>query len=151
MLSRRSNLKRSPLTRSSGGVRVRMPRRRARSGPNDTTRLGVYERDGYRCCRCTRLVSDSRPASVHHRVPRGMGGTRSAWINEPPNLLLLCGSGTTGCHGWIESHRDEARADGFLVAAWEAVETVPFRDLNGDWWLLTDGLNRIMLGSEVTP
>jgi len=24
-------------------------------------------------------------------------------------------------------------------------------DANGDWWLLTDGLNRIMLGSEVTP
>lgn len=79
-----------------------------------------------------------------------MGGTRSAWINEPPNLLLLCGSGTTGCHGWVESHRDDARRDGFLVAAWEAVETVPFRDLNGDWWLLPDGLKRIML-AEVTP
>lgn len=54
--------------------------------------------------------------SVHHRRPRGSGGTSVPWINFPSNLILLCGSGTTGCHGWVESHRDEARALGFLVA-----------------------------------
>lgn len=153
MLNRRSSLTRSPLARSSGGERVRTPRKRSRSGPTDTTRQGVYERDGFACCRCTRPVSDSTPVSIHHRTPRGMGGTRAPSINEAPNLLLLCGSGTTGCHGWVEGHRDDARRDGFLVASWEAPETVPFRDLAGDWWLLPDKFERILVGvgGQVAP
>lgn len=53
---------------------------------------------------------------IHHRKPRGMGGTRDPLVNSPSNLVLLCGSGTEGCHGWVESHRTEAREAGWLVS-----------------------------------
>lgn len=46
-----------------------------------------------------------------------MGGTRDPRINDPRNLVALCGSGTTGCHGWIESHRELALAQGWLIAS----------------------------------
>jgi hypothetical protein len=52
--------------------------------------------------------------SIHHRMPRGMGGT-SLDLNKTSNLVLLCGSGTSGCHGWIEHNRQEAREFGFLL------------------------------------
>lgn len=65
--------------------------------------------------------------STQHRVARGMGGTRWAGINLPSNLLTLCGSGTTGCHGWVEAHPVWATAHGWSVPRWEAdeVATVP--------------------------
>lgn len=53
--------------------------------------------------------------SAHHRQPRQMGGSRAPWINDLCNILLACGSGVTGCHGWVESNRDVAVARGLLV------------------------------------
>jgi hypothetical protein len=44
-----------------------------------------------------------------------MGGTRWAGINLPSNLLILCGSGVDGCHGWVESNRSASVAAGWLV------------------------------------
>jgi hypothetical protein len=35
--------------------------------------------------------------------------------NSPANILLLCGSGTEGCHGWVESNRADAYAQGLLL------------------------------------
>lgn len=41
-----------------------------------------------------------QPASnMHHLYPRSQGGDDVA-----DNLIPLCGSGTTGCHGLIEAH-----------------------------------------------
>ena len=65
-------------------------------------------------------------ANVHHRRPRGQGGS-----NDPANLLHLCGSGTTGCHGYIESNRTVARANGWLLEFGQDPRIVPvisFRD-----------------------
>lgn len=53
--------------------------------------------------------------SVHHRRPRGAGGTTRTGTHSLANLLLVCGTGTTGCHGWIEHHRAAAEARGLLV------------------------------------
>lgn len=36
-------------------------------------------------------------------------------IHSPANLLLLCGSGTEGCHGWVEVNRTVGYADGLLL------------------------------------
>jgi hypothetical protein len=44
-----------------------------------------------------------------------MGGSKAPWINRAPNLLALCGSGTTGCHGLVERHRDLSYRFGWLV------------------------------------
>lgn len=40
--------------------------------------------------------------SVQHRRAQGMGGTSLAETHSLANHLLLCGTGTTGCHGWVE-------------------------------------------------
>lgn len=87
------------------------------SAPTAKTVALVWVRDRGACARCGKAVRGERGRdwSVHHRRPRGSGGTSLDWPNLPANLLILCGSGTTGCHGWIESHRDEARNAGFLV------------------------------------
>jgi hypothetical protein len=53
--------------------------------------------------------------SIHHRRPRGMGGTDRPDTHTLPNLMLLCGSGTIGCHGFIESHRQVALDRGYLL------------------------------------
>ncbi len=44
--------------------------------------------------------------SIQHRRARGAGGTRLAEAHTNlANLLLLCGTGTTGCHGWVETQQ----------------------------------------------
>lgn len=53
---------------------------------------------------------------MHHRRPRGMGGTTRVDVHGLAVLVLIHGDGTTGCHWWVEDHRDEARARGFLVS-----------------------------------
>tara|TARA_R110000868_G_scaffold57162_1_gene176805 strand:+ start:3956 stop:4267 length:312 start_codon:yes stop_codon:yes gene_type:complete len=90
------------------------------------------------CCeRCGVGVADI-PASIHHRKPRRMGGTKDPAINAAENLALLCGTGTTGCHGWVESNRAEAKGLGWLVADWESPETVPMSDLYGHRFIFDD-------------
>ncbi|MGW1675973.1 hypothetical protein [Saccharopolyspora sp. NPDC002376] len=65
--------------------------------------------------------------NVHHRRPRGAGGSKDLATNLPSNLLLLCGSGTTGCHGWIESHRSIAYRNGWLLHSWQTPIETPVR------------------------
>ena len=78
----------------------------------------VIARDLGACVRCGRHVAHLARGiawSIHHRRPRGAGGTVLAWVSAAANLIILCGSGTTGCHGWVESNRKDARAAGYLV------------------------------------
>jgi hypothetical protein len=63
-----------------------------------------------------------------------MGGSKNEMLHKPANLILLCGSGTSGCHGWVESHRMEARTFGFLIHKVESAEEIPFKDVYGNWW-----------------
>ena len=111
-----------------------MIRRRPRpTGPSIETREQVRWRDRDRCRRC------GKPTwQIHHRKPRGMGGTRDPLINSPANLVLLCGSGTTGCHGWVESHRTEAREQGWLVSQHADPRYQPI-DHQGRLTFLTEG------------
>ena len=83
--------------------------------PSDVRAL-VIERDGHACRRCGTSLPAGRGGSVHHRIPRGMGGTRWEGIHSPALLVLLCGDGTTGCHGWIERHRAAALRLGWLLS-----------------------------------
>jgi 5-methylcytosine-specific restriction protein A len=54
---------------------------------------------------------DNNPSDIHHRRPRRMGGTLDPEINSPANLVLLC----RACHSDIESHRQQALTDGWLL------------------------------------
>jgi hypothetical protein len=53
--------------------------------------------------------------SIQHRLARGMGGTRRTDIHDMPSLLVLCGDGTTGCHGWVEARRPGMEERGLWV------------------------------------
>ena len=106
--------------------------RRRSTGPDDDTVITILMRsmrDGHTTCEiCNVPISGGergRDWSVQHRVPRGMGGTRSEAVNAVPSLLILCGSGTTGCHGRVESDRAEAYANGWLVSRYSDAATVP--------------------------
>lgn len=77
--------------------------------------------------------------SLHHRKPRGMGGTKDPGIHSPANIIVLCGSGTTGCHGWVEQHRAESYDLGLLVHRTDDPSAVPVRLSRGLGLLLDDG------------
>jgi hypothetical protein len=95
------------------------------------------------CCGCGNEVSGTRGFdwSVQHRLARKGGGTNRPWVNRPPNLITVCGHGTAGCHGRIESERIWAEGHGLIVR--EGVLT-PERwpldhAMHGLVWLLDDG------------
>ena len=95
------------------------------------TRASVITRSSGRCERCAESLGGVFGYSVHHRTPRGMGGSVKKEINESANLIVLCGSGTTGCHGWVESNRTEARKQGYLLYRIDEPDQVPFVSLDG--------------------
>jgi 5-methylcytosine-specific restriction protein A len=105
-------------------------------GPTQQTRELVFERSGGKCEWCGQPPSWG--VSVHHRKPRGMGGSRKVHVNAAANLLLLCGSGTTGCHGWTESNRQQAVTFGLLVPRPAFPATTPFYYRQQRWVLLDD-------------
>jgi 5-methylcytosine-specific restriction enzyme A len=94
----------------------------------------VFTRDGGRCVRCGRTGEQ-----VHHRIPRGMGGSRSsAVVTGPANLVLTCAR----CHSWIESNRILSLESGWLVLRRGDPAQVPVRGHDGWWLLAADGSKR---------
>lgn len=88
------------------------------TGPSKRTVELVWTRDRGSCARCGRgLRYEDRGFSwsIHHRVGRGMGGTKQPWVNLPAALVTVCGSGVTGCHRDIEIDREAAYDAGWLV------------------------------------
>ena len=108
----------------------------AKSKPSrvsEETRFTVLARANYKCERCNRDFL-GYPMSVHHRRPRMMGGSKNEMLHESANLIVLCGTGTNGCHGWVESNRAKARELGYLIQKVESAEEIPFQDETGAWW-----------------
>lgn len=99
----------------------------------EETRFVVFVRANYQCERCYEKLHGVFGASVHHRRPRMMGGSKKAELHQPANLIVLCGSGVSGCHGWVESNRDKAREHGYLIYKVASAGEIPFRDVNGKW------------------
>lgn len=100
---------------------------------SEETRFTVLARGFYKCERCYGDFYENG-VSVHHRRPRMMGGSKKPELHQPANLIALCGSGVTGCHGWVESNRDKAREQGFLITNVESASDIPFQDKSGKWW-----------------
>lgn len=119
------------------------------TGPTKNTRREVAIRDDGACVKCGVTVVDPitmtpfRQYSIQHRAARGMGGSRDPKINASPNLLMLCGTGVTECHGDVEQHREQGRRHGFSIASREDPELVPvlnwtqgaaFLSASSGWW-----------------
>lgn len=99
----------------------------------------VWERDVSRCFRCQRsLVRGRGGYSIHHRLPGGMGGDRTPAYWRLSRVVLLCGSGTTGCHGWAERHRPLAEAQGLIVRHGASTEAAPVKRWSTEWVRLGD-------------
>ena len=98
------------LSRATGLTRTARKRRTIRdTGPSRAVRALVLERDDHACARCgVNIVG--RVASIHHRVRRSQGGR-----NTPENLVTLCGSGVTECHGWVHQNITQAKVFGWLL------------------------------------
>ena len=88
--------------------------------------------------RCEICGIRKRDMQIHHRKPRGMGGTSDERVNEPSNGLLLCAS----CHGFVESSRGDAYRMGWLVRGEGLPPLVPARRWDGWKWLARDGAAR---------
>jgi hypothetical protein len=101
---------------------------------SDTTKQIVRDRSAGIC-----EVCQAAPATnFHHRRARGMGGTRRP-IHGPDWVLHLCGSGTTGCHGYIETHPEVSYARGWKLRGTRDPSIAPVQ-LCGQWYiLLPDG------------
>lgn len=89
---------------------------------NDAARAIIYEAGQGRCVGCGRT-----DLTAQHRRARGMGGTREVSIGHPANGLPLCGSGSTGCHGWAERHPLLAE-----LLGWRLDHATPA--LGSPWW-----------------
>jgi 5-methylcytosine-specific restriction endonuclease McrA len=101
-------------------------------------RATVLSRDKGRCVRCDVSVLN-RPSSVHHRLPRRMGGTKDERSADPRNLVTLCGTGTTGCHGEVESYRALAYDTGWVIRSYEELDDVLYSKDGRRITLLVDG------------
>jgi hypothetical protein len=88
-------------------------------------------RDGNTCVRCRRGTDVTRD----HRKGRGVGGKTVV-----ENLQLLCGTGTTGCHGWKTTHPAEAIEDGYTVPGWADPAEYP-----GKRWMRTS--NNVLIAT----
>jgi 5-methylcytosine-specific restriction endonuclease McrA len=75
--------------------------------------------------------------NAHHRKNRSQGGE-----DLLSNLLLLCGSGTTGCHGWVTEHPAAAYVHGWSVRSHDDPRKIPVA-CGGYFWLLRDNGERI--------
>jgi len=121
------------------------------TGPSYAVRKQVLARDDLLCVRCGGPIDTWCGYSLQHRVARAMGGRTGMladYLNSCVNLLTLCGSGTTGCHGWVEAHPQDATMSGWSVPSWADPATVPVRHWEHGWALATpDGTWRA-LGSD---
>lgn len=100
--------------------------------------LAAMERDGPTCRRCGRWV-EGQLGSLHHRKLKGRATPRHDY-DRVENLVVLCGTGTTGCHGWCHAEPKTAHEAGWVCWSWENPAERPCRTLHNTLlMLLEDG------------
>ncbi len=97
----------------------------------DRVRRSILERDGGICVRCHCEACD-----VHHRKPKGMGGTSDEEVAYGmANLISLCRE----CHSRIHAHPAQSYRDGFLVQSWDNPELIKIVSSLGALKISSDG------------
>lgn len=83
-----------------------------------------------RCERC----GVAQATNGSHRVREGQGGL---WV--PSNVIDMCGSGTTGCHGFCHQFETEAReTGGWMLRSWQDPLAVPWLHWMHGWVIADD-------------
>ncbi|MGC0365048.1 5-methylcytosine-specific restriction protein A [Rhodococcus sp. 27YEA15] len=112
------SLRRKPLTARTSSARSRAkkttppPRKRTRdTGFPPAVKVLIHARSGGRCevqQQCRGAVA----VHIHHRRPRGSGGSTLAWVSGAANGVDVC----LACHAFIESARAYSEGHGWLVS-----------------------------------
>jgi hypothetical protein len=99
--------------------------------------LDLIWRRAWSCCeRCgISLLRNHGGYSIHHRRRRR---PEFDGVHRAANLLLLCGSGTTGCHAWVHGHPLDSRTEGFIVSSYAEPSSWGVRHAAHGWVLLDD-------------
>jgi 5-methylcytosine-specific restriction enzyme A len=101
------------------------------AGKWDHVRRTILSRDGECCVRCHYPACD-----VHHRKPKGMGGTSDEEVAFGlANLISLCRE----CHSYIHAHPAESYKLGYLVRSWDNPELVKIETNLGSLEIRSDG------------
>ena len=105
-------IRRTPLNAARDSVRYKARARSTKSqsqGFSRETRALIRARSGGIC-----EIGDciDQAVHMHHRRPRGIGGTSLAWVNGTANALHTC----LEHHAFIESHRTLAFVQGWLIS-----------------------------------
>ena len=79
------------------------------------------------------VCGQPQPHHMHHRRPRGMGGSKHPTTNTAANALHVC----VDCHRDIESDRQAALRFGWLVRQGQAPDAVKVLR-KGEWVRLAD-------------
>jgi hypothetical protein len=153
-LKRRTELKAAkPMNRGKGFKQAANPSKR-KSSSQAKTNKGLDElkrqaraRDLDTCVRCGVVLAGG--GNVHHRRNRGEGGSRKA--NVISNLILLCGSPISGCHGdvTLKPYDCDAFANGWRLSTNGTTDpaTVPvmvawlgwaYPTADGSWQVIDD-------------
>lgn len=88
-----------------------------KTGPSKAQAELVVARSGGVCEAWFFDGCNGRAEQLHHRRPRGMGGSKRSDANSPAVLVHICWP----CHVEIESHRAYARDRGLLISALSGV------------------------------
>ena len=104
----------------------------------EETKIICMGREQHRCLKCgLYLRAGQWPGySCHHRANRRTADPQ--WRHSPANCVELCGTGTTGCHGWAHQHPEEANRLGYHLTWGQDPHTTPILDWRGRWLLLDD-------------
>lgn len=111
----------------------------------------IWEReDGY-CGLCGSHVRASMFGwSNQHRRARGAGGSKDPLTASVSNGVLMCGSATTDCHGYVEGHGTAALTLGFRVPQGIDPATVPIR-IARQGWVYLDAHGGYLLAKDPHP
>lgn len=94
----------------------------------------VLERDRHVCVICGR---GGEGLNLHHRRLRQHGSEAERHL--PSNLITVCGSGTTGCHGEIHADPRASYARGWMVHSYSDPLTTPVDTCHGRLLLDDEG------------
>lgn len=140
-LRRRTPLQQGSASMQPGARKNASRKTRRDAGPSPEVVDGVLERENYSCIVCgIGIGPEGRGVgwSIHHRIRRSQGVDHSI-----QNLILACGSGTTGCHGRIHAEPEAARAGGWMLSGRQEPLAIPVLIAGERWvYLGADGLYR---------
>lgn len=143
-------MRRTPITRKTPLTASKLarvsPRPRPQPAATDVPQINRHRvklRADFRCEVCGLDMFNKLGGQVHHRQPRGMGGSSNPERHSPANLLFLCPE----CHADIESHRAAGYDLGRLVRRGDDPLETPVLVHRYGWvYLLHDGTLEAVAG-----